>query len=91
MKCAEAEAMMIDALYRELRSHDRSELTSHVAGCSECQERLGRFRAVLGAMDKLPVPPATGRIAARALNRVDHERVKPETGARVQARVSQAL
>ena len=72
--------MMIDAVYGELRSHDRSELTSHVAGCSECQGRLGRFRAVLGAMNKLAVPLATGRIAPRALNRVDRERVKHETG-----------
>lgn len=83
--------MMIDALYGELRAHDRIELTSHVAGCAECQERLGRFRAVLGAMDKLPVPPPTGRIAARALNRIDRGHVTPKAGARVWTLVSQAL
>ena len=83
--------MMIDALYGELPSRDRSELTIHVGGCSECQARLGRFRSALGAMDKLPVPAVTGRIAARALNRVDRERVKPDKDVRVSSAVSQAL
>lgn len=83
--------MMIDALYGELRSNDRTQLTVHIAGCTECQERLGRFRSVLGTMDEWPAPPATGRIAARALKRVITDDVRPQRATRVRRFLLQAL
>lgn len=83
--------MMIDALYDELRSSERAQLTVHVASCLDCQERLGRLRSVLGTLDQWPDPPATGEIAARALRRVVADRVRRPSSARHGAALSQAL
>ncbi len=76
MNCSAAQASLVDLLYEELASEERSRLLAHLEGCGECGERWNRLRVLSAAADRWTPPPLPRGIAERALARVASEQVR---------------
>lgn len=85
--CAQAQLMMIDAMYGELDSGGNARLTVHLASCRGCQDRLGCLRSLLGTLDEWSAPPAhwsnRGRSSGAVISRrlVGFRYQKPKSAA----------
>jgi hypothetical protein len=89
MECREVEAALVDLLYEELASDERSRLLAHVEGCRECGERWSKLKDLAAAADCWEAPPPSRGIAERALARVATERARE--AARQGAELSSSL
>lgn len=58
IECSEVLARLADVLDGELDERDRSRITTHVAGCPECEKFGIRYSEVVRALRESDVPPA---------------------------------
>lgn len=73
MNCARVQELLVDLLYEELDTDERTSLTAHLETCQACQRGWSRIRAVAVAADRWSAPPVSRGIAERALVRVAAE------------------
>lgn len=75
MRCPETE-WLVDLLYDEVESEERSRLLAHIEQCGECLERWARLCSLSAAAERWTAPQPPRGIAERAIARVASERAR---------------
>ena len=69
-ECARTRARLSELADGELDAETSAGLVRHMEGCDACRTELGRFQAMLGALDSLPDPEPGEGLRLEALDRM---------------------